>query len=227
MKLQVVIFYLFIGGLVQAQTTTLSIMGNDSYIEYAEAYSVKLRFEEDPSKCDPIVGFVSLEDQIKHFSESLVAAQIMSKPEASNIFIASEYPTKEFTLLVSEEDQLIEAIRLAKEQRVQITKIYYVYPEHSYKEEDGRAVRALLDAKLKANIYAAHIGMKVNRILRIDDETSEASNPFNEGDERYESYNALLGRLSNMSTLRSSDYFASSRSRGYNLWVEFELVGDQ
>ncbi len=218
------IFFVFYSAMLFAQTSTLSIMGKSSYVDYAEGYSLKLKFEEDPSKCDPVVGFVSIEDQIKHYTESLEAAHIAMRFKEDEGIVVSEFPTKKYTLILEDEEKMIEAIRLAKEQRVIVDKMYYLFPEHEFVDEDRKAILALHDAKFKAELYAGHIGKKLGRILYIDDETTAMSNPYEESSERYAMYNELLEKLAGYSTGYKTEHYAASRSGAYGLWVEFELL---
>jgi len=219
-----ILFFFFFSLSVFGQKTTLSIMGKADYVVYADAYSLALTFEEDPSKCDPVVGFVSLEDQIKHFTESLNAKNLAMQFKEQDGIIASEYPAKGYKLSVRKIEDLQEAILLAKEQRVEVQKVFYKYPEHDFVGEDAKAINALKDAQLKAELYASHIGKKVTRILHIDDDTPlETSNPFEIGTEKYERYADVMAQLQGYSGLYKTESSSPKREGSYGLWVEFEL----
>jgi len=222
-KLSIFFFLLFSISLF-GQKTTLSIMGKTNYVEYSDAYTLKLKFEEDPSKCDPVVGFVSIEDQIKHFTESLVAANLALQFKEDDGLVISEFPAKKYSLVLRERDEMEEAIRLAKEQRVEVTTVKFLSPKHDFKDQDARAIKALQDARLKADIYAAHIGKKVTRILYIDDETSTVGlNPHDPYSEKYKRYEEILEKLKGYSNAYQTEYYKETRDGGYGLWVEFEL----
>ncbi len=226
MRIFTIIYFLLINAVVFGQNTTLSIMGKANYVEYSEAYSLSLKFEEDPSKCDPIIGFVSLEDQIKHFTESLIASNLATQFKEEDTFVASDFPAKRYKLIVKKLNELDDAIRLAKEQRVEVEKVYYSYPEHDYVEEDAKAILALQDAQLKAELYAGHVGKKVNRILHIDDDTfgGQFNNPFEPGSEKYERYAGVMEVLASYTPIMKTEHSTESRPGSYGLWVEFELV---
>ena len=218
-------FVILASALVGQNKTTLKVLGKYQYVQEAESYGAIIILEENPKKCDPDIGFVSMEDQYIHLSESIKAkgSDAMLTPLEEYVF--SEYRRKKFKLSEPQKD-VFEAILIsALGQNAIVEKKYYEMPEQKLANQDDKAILALRDAQRIAEILADHIGLKVDKILSIDDETRNSrNNDLHYSDpDRMALLLQLYEKLEQYSS--SGESRKSSTSGTYSLWVAFELSG--
>lgn len=211
-----------------AQQATLKVLGKHNYTVEAQAYGVVFVLEENTDKCDPVLGFISLEEQLKHLRESLEVAGFGGSISPVVDYSPSQYRKK--TYRIEEESQLVfESILadLTNKQAI-IKKTYYNLPPHRLVDEDESAVSALIDAEEKAEVLAEQLGYKITRVLNVDDDTRGANTLFDLIDrdldpERVKLMMELVERLSQNSTV-SNESDSPSRSGAYSIWVTFEIM---
>jgi len=201
--------------------TLLTILGRYNYKKIPIGYGLKILFQEDPTKCDPVKGFIPIADQIKHFRESLIAIGIDpgSMLEIKN-YVYSEYKKQEFKMSVPDFSKFLEIISLSNRQLVQITGTFYAYKEKKFEDEDASAISALQNANQKASVIAEHLGMRIHKILNVDDDTRVPSiySPAEPRD--WAAYNRIVEMLSRY----EGESFMDNTIGTYTLRVIYELT---
>lgn len=201
--------------------TTLTIVGRHNYVDKAVGYGMNILLMEDPNKCDPVRGFIPLEEQLKHFNESLIAIGFdrASMAEIKN-YTTHVNKQKEFSLTISDLDGYDQISTLLISQDIKVTKEFFRFKEKPLSQQDALAINALHDAKEKAELIADHLGMRINKILNIDDDTRIPS-IFTKGKiSDMASYYKLVELLS----MLELDEDENNKSGAYTLRVTFELV---
>jgi hypothetical protein len=208
--------------------STITVVGKDVYSEVAEAYGIKVYFEENPNKCDPVVGFLSLEDQIGRFSEALGKLGIdfsafTSMPD--DLSARSDVTTrhKTFRFTHKNPEVILQIADLSRAQVVRVLGIFTVFARHSFEDEDLKAVNALKDARRKATVLAKKAGKKLGNILNIDDDTTLSSFGDLDSVDDTDMFEELFYRFSALLSLTQEEYTRFSRDGAYSLKVTFEL----
>lgn len=165
---------LFICWSLPAQPTTLTIIGRHAYSQPQVGTSIIATFVDDPSRCDPERGYVPLADQIKHFKESLAAMGIDTHLFQPYGLIEAPFTTRKFKLTLTDEE-LVNKVLLTARRMIAKAETKPEYKTASLEDQYPMAVAALHDARKKADVYARHLGTKVDRIIYIDDDTRVAS----------------------------------------------------
>ncbi len=221
------VFLMILGSsFVYGQTITLRVLGQYSYVDSLERYGAVIVLQENPDKCDPVLGFITIEEQLKHLNESIKVIGSKSIPTPMDDFTYSEHRKKTYRIEEEDADKFDEILNVCKIRQITIKKSYFKLPEHRFEEEDINAIGALKAAKLKASIIADHLECKVKRIISVDDETtyaSEAYSSFGTDLAEFEHLSRLLEDLSSRE-LYALESTTSERKGKYNLWVTFELI---
>lgn len=226
MKKYLVFAFFIVANCIFSQAITLRVLGQHSYSDQSEAYVANITIEENPNKCDPIKGFISIEEQQKHLMELIAANGSKSTLIPIKDFTYSEYRKKSFIIEEPDSEIFDDILTSCNNLQVKVNKTYYKLPEHDFIEEDQKAILALHDARAKANVISSHIKYKVNKLLNIDDDTSDASQLFDLSGydpEVVKLYMEILGRADS-SGMKKNESKSSSRKGRYNLWVTYELI---
>ena len=156
-----------------AQKSLITVLGTDKYLEYAVGRVMMVRFIEDPTKCDPLKGNMSLEEQINYFSKELTNANItFSNFKQMELDIRQKFRHKNFTYLTKSSDEYNVIQAICASLSINIVESYYQMPESRFEDEDNRAIGALKDATRKAQFIAKKLGAKKITVLKIDDDTT-------------------------------------------------------
>ncbi|WP_034061955.1 hypothetical protein [Lacinutrix jangbogonensis] len=110
--------------------------------------------------------------------------------------------------------------------KINIEKIYYKIPEHKFEDEDVNAISAFNHATTRAKMIANHLNYKINKVLNIDDDTTESSYIYDRYDKDTDSgrrFIKFLKLLDGRNNLFETESNTPLRSAEYNLWVTFEL----
>ncbi|MBL7798638.1 MAG: SIMPL domain-containing protein [Saprospiraceae bacterium] len=210
--------------------STIQVLGRSDYVEQAEAYGIDLLFEENPNKCDPQRGFISLEEQVKHFSEALqvkgVAWKDFSRLPKRNTETETRHWRYRFTHIDPSKISLISSV--CADQVIQVENTFTIFPEHRYEDEDEQAIRAFQDAERKAKTIARKLGKRISKVVNVDDDTSlrflldieEDQDSANAAS--FEELLEFLVRLEGIAGMERESQ-SPSRSRSYSLLVTFEM----
>ena len=214
--------------------TYIKVMGVENYVEMAYAQAIELTFIEDPNKCDPVKGNLTLTEQFNYFSRELAKSNIIF----TNFNEIEQTPQmrfkhKNFSYTTNRSEELEVIKKIAFSQSIQVNKTYFVMPTHNFVAEDARAVAALRDATKRAKSIAAKLGGKKVTIVAIDDDTSELQTedlfdewtekaPNEESKEQLLELITLLTQIDNREMLKEQSQNASRRG-GYMLWVTFQV----
>lgn len=155
----------------------LSIKGSYCNQHTAVGYGMIIIFEDDPSKCDPLKGYVPIDDQIKHFKEALAAAVIDTHSFSKYSYAPQYY--KSYPLSYGskiERKYLLSRLTPEEVRKVNsISKQHFATIESTVLEyEDTRpqldqAINAFNHSKTKADKIAYALNMHVDKIIKIDD----------------------------------------------------------
>lgn len=161
----------------QTDTLLLFVKGSVCNQHTPIGYGMIIIFEDDPSKCDPLRGYEPVDEQIKHFKESLAAEGIDTLQFAKYSYSPQYY--KSYPLGYSNRVQrkfILSRLTPEEVRKVnQISKRHFTDIESTVLEyEDIRppldlALSAFTNAKIKAQKIAYALGMKVEKVIRIDD----------------------------------------------------------
>lgn len=148
----------------KAQTTTLRVLGQYNYVEYAETNGVNIAISDKEidvkkklllNKIDSL-GITNNLTQINHpvnFQDKTLHFKIEEKNR--NVF-----------------DQLLIVIN---DLQINIQKVYFKIPPHQLEDEYLSATMALKNANSQAKIVVHNLNYKIIEILNIADETTYAS----------------------------------------------------
>ncbi len=205
--------------------STITVLGRDNYNESPEAYGIKVLFEENPNKCDPVIGFLTLEDQFSRFGDELSKKGIdfrsfTALPDDPNL--GTKHKLLKFTHKSPE--TILQISEVCRIRAVQVQGTFTVFAEEKFEDQDVRSINALNDAQQKAAFLAKRVNKKVGNILNIDDDTSLALfDSFDLGDtENAEAFVDLLSLFSSFELLNkeSNEW---TKSGAYTILVTFEL----
>lgn len=214
--------------------TYIKVMGVENYVEMAYAQTVELTFIEDPNRCDPVKGNLTLTEQFNYFSRELAKSNIIfTNFEEIEQTPQIRFKHKNFSYTTKKIKELEAIKKIAFSQSIQVNKTYFVMPEHDFVTEDARAIAALRDATKRAKSIAAKLGGKKVTIVAIDDDTSELQTedlveewtekaPNEESKEQMLELITLLSQIDNNQMLKEQSQDASRRG-GYVLWVTFRV----
>jgi hypothetical protein len=226
MKRYLVLSLLFLSVCCHSQSIILKVLGQHSYSTESQAYGAIIILEENPNKCDPIKGVVSIEEQLKHLNESIKAKGSDARLEQIKDYTYSEFRQEKYRIEESNSEIFNDIITACNNQQAIVSKTYFNLPIHDFEEEDKKAVAALNEAREKADILSSHINHKVSRILSVDDDTRDFVGGIEMSGydkKKREMIMELLMKLSNLNP-PSKESSAPNRKGQYNLWVTFEIV---
>ena len=208
------------------QTSTITVLGSYNHVERPDAYGIKILFEENPNKCDPVIGFLPLEEQISRFSDELKKkgvqfSEFLALP--NEIGWATRHQAFKFTHKSPE--TILQVSDICRSRVIQVQSIFTVFSEQRLEEQDENALKALKDAQQKAAAIAKKVGRKVGKILNIDDDTSLASLSSLGLEDVEDDREEIVALIDLLSLLDSSNQESHqwSRSSAYTLSVTFEL----
>jgi len=207
-----------------AQPTTLQVLGQYTYTNHSQSYGAIIVLEENPNKCDPVLGFISIEEQYKHLSESIVSKGSTAKLELVKDHTYSEYKKETYRIEEPNAEIFEDIIAACNNQNATVKKRYYKLPTSDFASQDDKAVEALIDAKQKAEEITNHIDYKIIKILNIDDDTKIANSMIDltGKDAAYiEKVMHLMELLSHISN--SNESKQATQDGKYSLWVTFEV----
>lgn len=221
---------IFSTGLLAQDSLFISILGRAPYVEISKDYNLELRFEENPNRCDPNIGFVSLEDQLKHFKESIQSVGAdPDRLEMIESLLYSEYRTQKCTYSDSNFTRMVKVIEKCHNLNIIIESSQYLFDPHSFEKEDLKAINAFNDAKNKAEIFKNEFGFENLDVISIDDDTSFSTlddlliDRSEEEKERMMEILALLNENPNNTGMHSRSSRNEKKSSTYTLKVRFCL----
>lgn len=155
----------------------LSVKGRYCNQHTAVGYGMIITFIDDPSKCDPVKGYVPIDDQIKHFKEALAAAVIDTHRFSKYSYAPQYYKSYPLSYASKNERKYFLSGLTPEEVRKvnSISRQYFVTIESTVLEyEDNQsqldqAISAFNHTKTKAAKIAYALNMHVDKIIKIDD----------------------------------------------------------
>lgn len=212
-----------------SQMVTVQVLGRFDYVEQAEAFGIDLLFEENPNKCDPQRGFISLEEQTRHFSEAIQIKGI-SWEDFSKMPIKLDLESRHWRYRFSHRDpSKIHLIgEVCRDQLIQVENVFTIFPEHRFENEDEKAIRAFQDAERKAGSIARKFNKRISKVVNIDDDTSlrfllDYEEPQNSASATpYEDIVDILEKFEWLAGWGNESHL-TTRRRSYTLMVTFEM----
>lgn len=157
----------------QSKRMNLKVYGTCSSVSEKIGKKITLKIIVDRNKCDPEIGFISLDDKLFHLEESLVAKGInFSEFERSFKSGIKRNIETEIYSYVGQEKQIEEIIGLAKNQEIEISSIIDLFSKKSLKDQDEKAICALRDVIEKAEFISKSLGYENCDLKSVDDDTS-------------------------------------------------------
>lgn len=160
-----------------SDTLLLFVKGSECNQHTPIGYGMIVIFKDDPSKCDPVRGYEPVDDQIKHFKESLAVEGIDTLKVAKYSYAPQFYKSyalgysnrgqRKFVLsrLTPEEVRKVKQIANGHFAEIESTVLEY----EDLRPPKDLAINAFTNAKLKAERIAYALGMKVERVISIED----------------------------------------------------------
>jgi len=210
-KLIILIFPFII---MNAQTTTLRILGQSNYIENAETNVAIIAFNKEEIETKKTALILKI--------DSIGISSSLHK-------IIESYNNNNFQerFEVEEQDpELFENfLAICYKLQVRIEKVYFRMPIHKTDHEDKYAIRALRNANSQAEIILNNLDYKIVKILNIDDETTFSDPIFDFIDKDSERGKMVINIIQLLSSTDPNETQSNSPERygGYNLWVTYEI----
>jgi len=202
-------------GISNAQNTTIKVLGKSTNTIYAQSNGVIFSFSKD------------IKDSNKEKSLDSIKALGIKEGIVYNKNITKNFQNIDRYKIEEKNFNLFENLLvLLSNLEINIEKIYYKMPEHNFEDEDLNAISAFNNASIQAKIIANHLDYKINKILNIDDDTTESSFIYDKYDldtpkgKRMLNFLKYLGRDEQLFDQESSDFTKTTK---YSLWVTFEL----
>lgn len=157
----------------QVDTVNLKVYAVCSTMAELTGKIITIKFEVDLNKCDPKTGFVSMEEKLFHFEESLRTKGIdfdrFDRSFNSRVSKTHEYEVFSFS---GTEQEIEDVIEIVKDQEVSINSIKSTFEEKNLEDQDDSAICALQKAIDKAEYIAKSLGYEHCTLRSVDDETS-------------------------------------------------------
>ncbi len=164
----------------QSPVVKLNIMGynnslNDQKIVAPETYFIDVTFKENNNKCDPEIGYITLEEKEYDFEKDLIASGIAF--DRSNIRtelkdLADKNRSSTYRHTSTDLDELHKVYDLAIANFADAYEVNAIFRAHSFEQEDDKAVSALKHAMHKAKTIAKGLAKDNVEVVGIDDLTS-------------------------------------------------------
>lgn len=231
MKKIVILFLVCLISDVFGQTLEVKILGRINYEEIPSGYGIEIKFVENPNLCDPLIGFLNLNEQ----KENLIAefkVQNIEFVELKDINrnSFSEYPELYCNIFEKDVGQFQKILEICKQNRVEFEEIYYQYEPHNLVMEDEKALLAYYNAEEKAKLIAKFLKKSKVRLLSIDDDTNDADGLKKFRKRHYTAEQLAITKLLNELLFGDSDnsmYGKKSKYekklKSYTIWAIFEL----
>jgi hypothetical protein len=168
----------------QSTPTKITVVGEYRYVVKPYQYGIRLTFEEDPSKCDPAKGFLSLEEQLAQFDKQLSEIGISIRDFTTEpTFEEGNVRSKTLSYTLPQMSVVLKIENICLQRRhAKGSYLFAVMPEHDLAAEDNYALSALKDARDKATYLARKLGKRKVTVLNIDDDTSGSRRSSNWND---------------------------------------------
>ncbi len=157
----------------QERQTSLKVYGICSYENEKIGQKITCKIKVDNNKCDPEVGFISIEEKIYHFEEALKAKDINFKQFTRSID-SKVKGSKEIEIFKyrGSDNEIAAIIDICKNQGIEISGFGNIYEKNKLSDQDNRAICALQDAMAKAEIIANELGYEHVELVGVDDDSS-------------------------------------------------------
>lgn len=206
----------------------ITVLGFSRYTEVAIGQVVKIQFLEDPSKCDPRKGNMTLEQQIDYFAKAVAKEGIqfqLFKEADDNL--DTKFKQKVYKYFAKEESEINKVKSICANLDVRVLETYFKMPNHDFGSEDLRAVEAVKNATKRAKAIAQKLGNKKVKLLSINDDTSEVEissilGKYEDDVERYE-FMLELYELMSVPSSNSEKSFEPKQLKGYSILATFSI----
>lgn len=158
----------------QTQPITLKVYQVCKSDRPLESQSIDIKFVVEKDKCDPNIGYISMEDRLYHFEDALKSRNInfsSFKRSITKSFKKENSEVEHFNFTGSEAE-LDVVIELSNNQGAEISNFRNNYLKMPLEEQDNSAICALEKAVSKAQFIANSLGYKNCKLIAVDDDSS-------------------------------------------------------
>ncbi len=197
------------GLLSQANRTKLKVYGVCPVAQEKIGETITLAFTVDKSKCDPEIGFVSMEQLLFHFEDALKVKGIdfSAFKKAMVSQVNGTVQTDEYSY-VGTEQEIQDIVQICKNQEIRVKNIRARYPKITLEDQDERAICALKEVMRKAKVISSEMGYQNCDLVGIDDDSSP------------EGMSNLIALIMSMNL---TELFGGSGGSTYSIIGHFEL----
>lgn len=165
----------FFVGFGQSHKLNLKVLGSCPSGTPRIGQTITIKLVVDRNKCDPMTGFVSMEDKVFHFEEALRAKGIQfSEFNRSIKSGTSGTVDTEIYSYDGDDSQIEDVIEIAKNQQIKINNLRNRYEPRTLEDQDESAICALQEATRKAEYIAKSLGYENCELTSVDDDSSGA-----------------------------------------------------
>lgn len=183
----------------------LKIVGVSNFVEEPLHYSIKINLEK-----------ILIEEQ----------NSIIKKLDELNINYAIDSLNQLSAKLEHKNWNQIDQIEKSLANNNANRKLKYSYKSPDFKDEDNRAISAIVNAREKANLIAEILDRKIIRILNIDDVTESYLSLYDDGQ-----YSECIKTMADYAiellytkpNFGETEFDQNFKLRSYLIWVTFEI----
>lgn len=158
------------------EKVALQVMAKCERLGEVNGQEMTILFEENRNKCDPEIGYLSIEDLLQHFFESLEAINI-DKNRFERSIIKSDRTKiwrREYYSIRGTIEEIKSIEKIVEDQLLTVEELRPTFVEYKLEDQDERAICAINRAVERANIIANNLGYKNCVLVSVDDDTSSA-----------------------------------------------------
>ena len=179
MRTYVVLVALFSACFLSAQEdfSVVQVMGFCAHFREYDKFNIDIVFGENKDKCDPAIGFISIEDQKIHFAESLALKNISFEDFGLNLtgsFAKNDDFTRieAYNYITQDTTEIAYIAKVAEEQFIEVSNVGNPRQLDDFTTQDKAAICAIEDATKRAQLIADHLGYKNCDLVSVDDDTT-------------------------------------------------------
>jgi len=172
----VALFIVFSFNYLSSQTTSLKVFGNCTSFGEIIGKKITVKLSVDKNKCDPETGFISMEDKIYHFEQTIKSKGIQfSKFKRSLESKTVGTVHSEIFNFSGTEVEVDNVIQIARNQEIEVSNYSNKYKPKRLEDQDISAICALENAIQRAQFIAKNLGYENCELISVDDDTSSGS----------------------------------------------------
>lgn len=171
--LSVLILILSFDGFAQSDKTRLKIYAACPYEKEVTGEQIQVTFTVDKSRCDPEIGFISMDEKIYIFQDAMKEIDIDFK-DFNRVLYGRSNGNNEIQNWHFEgsNEEIERIVKLSDERGFHLKNWNAVYGKRTLEDQDEYAICALKHTQEQAKRIAAKLGYKNCDLIGIDDDSS-------------------------------------------------------